>query len=147
MRSVRCLGILIAAALLVASPAAAARTYGPYAATVERVIDGDTLDATVEIWPELTVRTRVRVAGIDTPELRAAAACERRIAAAARDAAAAWIAAGPVTLTLTGRDKYGRSLGRLTRGSDDLAAALIAAGHARPYDGGKRGSWCEDRKR
>jgi endonuclease YncB( thermonuclease family) len=43
-------------------------------------------------------------------------------------------------------DKYaGRALGRLRRSDGkDLTETLIAAGHAKPYDGGKRDPWCKD---
>jgi endonuclease YncB( thermonuclease family) len=52
------------AAFLVDSQAAAAEPYGPYQATVTRVIDGDTLEGRAG----LTQRTSLRVEGIDTPE-------------------------------------------------------------------------------
>lgn len=124
--------------------AAAAWPYGPYPARIERVVDGDTLVITVEAWPELIVRTSLRLAGIDAPELSSRRACERRLARAARAFAEAWSRGGAATLILTGRDKYGRALGRLQRDGEDLAEALLAAGHARPYDGGERRPWCED---
>lgn len=134
----------LALVLLLWPCVAAAWSYGPYPARVERVVDGDTLVVVVEVWPELTVRARLRLAGIDAPELRAPAACERRLAEAARAEALAWVARGPVAVTLTDRDKYGRALGRVHRDGADLAETLMAAGLARPYDGGRRRPWCED---
>lgn len=134
----------IAAPLLAWSCLAQAWPYGPYTARLERVLDGDTVQVSVEVWPAIIVRPTVRLAGVDTPELRSGAACERRLARASREAAAAWLARGAFHLTATGRDKYGRLLAVIRRGQDDLAEALIAAGHARPYGGGKRLPWCED---
>ena len=40
-----------------------------YFGTVERVIDGDTLTASVKLWPGLTISTDIRVRGIDAPEV------------------------------------------------------------------------------
>ena len=42
---------------------------GPYAANVVRVIDGDTLEVSVALWPGLRAEYAVRVRGIDAPEL------------------------------------------------------------------------------
>lgn len=41
-----------------------------YKAAVERVIDGDTIDVTVDLGFFLTSRMRVRLRGVDTPEIR-----------------------------------------------------------------------------
>jgi micrococcal nuclease len=43
---------------------------GPYYGEVIRVIDGDTFEAKVEIWPSLSSTVSVRLKGIDAPELR-----------------------------------------------------------------------------
>ena len=77
------IGCGFAALLLVAGlvPAVAGQTLaGPYTATVERVIDGDTLAVRVPVWigQELTVLVRVR--GIDAPERKSRCATERRLA-------------------------------------------------------------------
>ncbi len=44
---------------------------GPVAAHVSRVIDGDTFEASAAIWLGQAITVRVRIAGIDAPELRA----------------------------------------------------------------------------
>jgi len=139
----RARALILIAALAVCGAAFAAE-FGPYSASVMRVIDGDTLELQIEIWPRTTVRATVRLAGIDTPEARARAECERQAARAATEFARRWVAERkPISVLLTGRDKYGRELGRVVSGGEDLAQALIAAGHARAYDGGKRrGAWC-----
>jgi micrococcal nuclease len=56
-------------------PASALRSGHP--AEVVRVIDGDTLEARVRIWPGMDVTTRVRLRGIDAPELHARCEGER----------------------------------------------------------------------
>jgi micrococcal nuclease len=57
-----------------------------HAAEVLRVIDGDTFEARVRVWPGMDITTRVRLRGIDAPELHARCADERAKALAARDA-------------------------------------------------------------
>lgn len=113
-------------------------------ADVDRVIDGDTLAVTAEVWPGVVVRARVRLLGVDAPELRGACPAERAAAAAARDLVAA-LAGARVTLTGIRRDKYaGRVDARVALADGrDLGAVLIAAGLGRPYDGGRRGGWCD----
>ncbi|MBR3372051.1 MAG: thermonuclease family protein [Rhodobacteraceae bacterium] len=49
---------------------------GPYTAEVVRVIDGDTVEAVVALWPGLIAHYSIRVRGIDAPEIRGAA-CEK----------------------------------------------------------------------
>ncbi len=43
---------------------------GPVTATVQEVIDGDTVAVRARIWLGQAIENRVRLAGIDTPELR-----------------------------------------------------------------------------
>ena len=115
-----------------------------YPAEVLRVFDGDTFEARVRIWPQTDVTTRVRLRGIDTPEMRGRCEDERIKAVAAREALARILAQGGVGIANVGLDKYG---GRIdadasTAGTPDVSAALRAAGHARAYSGAKRQSWC-----
>lgn len=101
------------------------------------VVDGDTIDV---------AGVRYRLTGYDTPEIyhaRCAAERDRGILAAA--ALVGMLRGGAVTIIDgEGREKWGRRLGRLEIAGADAGAALIAAGHARAYDGqSKRGSWCQ----
>ena len=115
-----------------------------YPAEVVRVIDGDTFQARVQVWPGLSVDTKVRLRGIDAAELHARCADEYAKGQAARAALETMLAAGGVTISRVGIDKYG---GRVdasvaTRDTADVSAALLNGGWARSYDGGRRGSWC-----
>ena len=65
-------------------------------AEVLRVLDGDTFEARVHLWPGLDVTTRVRLRGIDAPELKARCMEERIKAEAARDALKAMLDQGEV---------------------------------------------------
>lgn len=115
-----------------------------YPAEVLRVIDGDTLEARVHVWPGVDVNTKIRLRNIDAPELHARCADEAAKAQAARTALETMLAAGPVTVSRVGIDKYGGRVDALaaTHDTPDISAALLTGGFARSYDGGRRGSWC-----
>lgn len=128
--------------LLLGAPSAASPDYGPYRASITRVVDGDTLEALLDIYPAMTARTLVRLRGIDTPELRGPTPCERALAQRARDYLAT-LALGPAQVDQVEIDKYGgRMVGTVTVKGVDLVSAMIAAGHGRPYMGGRREPWC-----
>lgn len=115
-----------------------------YPAEVIRVIDGDTFEARVRIWPGHDVTTRVRLRSIDAPEMQARCRDEEIMAFAARDALAAILSQGGVGVSKVGPDKYG---GRIlaeasTRKTADVGGAMLAAGVARAYSGGRRDGWC-----
>lgn len=127
------------------SPAALARTLA-HPAEVLRVIDGDTFEARVNLWPGLFTTTRVRLRGIDAPELKARCTRELDRAEAARAALVAILAEGEVGIARVTLDKYG---GRVvadasTAATPDVGLALLKAGLVRPYRGGRRQSWCGD---
>ena len=68
------------------------------------------------------------------------------MAQAARDALVALLNEGSVTVFNIGPDKYnGRVVAdAATRTTPNVSAALIAAGHGRPYGGGRRTGWCSN---
>jgi endonuclease YncB( thermonuclease family) len=111
---------------------------------VERIVDGDTLAVRVRVWLGQEVAVLLRLAGIDAPELRGGCDAERAAALAARDALAALVTGGEIVLTAIEGDKYfGRVVAvAVTPAGADLAALLLASGHARAYDGGTRQGWC-----
>jgi endonuclease YncB( thermonuclease family) len=117
---------------------------GPIPAEIVEVIDGDTVKLRAHIWLGQEVETAVRLAGINAPELRGDCDAERRLAAAARDYLVTLLAGGAVSLRDIAYDKYGgRVVAQVSDATGrDLGTALIAAGYARPYDGGKRAAWC-----
>jgi len=101
-----------------------------YPAEVVRVIDGDTFQARVQAWPGLSVDTKVRLRGIDAPELHARCADEYAKAQAARAALETILAAGGVTISRIGIDKYGGRVNAAvaTRDTADVSAALLTGG-------------------
>jgi endonuclease YncB( thermonuclease family) len=125
----------------------AARSTDPgarYPAEVIRVIDGDTFEARVRVWPGLDVDTKVRLRGIDAAELHARCSGELAQAQSARTALEMILAEGGVSVSQIGIDKYGGRVDAAvaTRNTADVSAALLNGGFARAYGGGKRGSWC-----
>jgi endonuclease YncB( thermonuclease family) len=120
------------------------RSRAAHPADVLRVLDGDTFEARVHVWPGLDITTKVRLRGIDAPELRAKCSEERAKAEASRNALSAILAEGAVEISRVGIDKYG---GRVdadaaTKSTPDVSTALLRAGAARSYTGGRRQSWC-----
>lgn len=124
-----------------------------YAAKVERVVDADTVDVELDLGMRVYLRTRLRVAGIDAPEMSTdagkAAKCfvlDQLCAATEHrephisDRDCLFV---PVTVRTSKPDKYGRALAdvvfRDMQGADlNLGTVLVDDGHARPYDGGRR---------
>lgn len=116
---------------------------GPVAAEVERLVDGDTLEVRALIWLGQSVDVRVRIEGIDAPELEARCADERRRALAARDYLIRRLGGASVRLFAVVHDKYGgRVRAAVSDRSGDIGSALIAKGLARPYHGERRQPWC-----
>jgi endonuclease YncB( thermonuclease family) len=114
-------------------------------ALVTHVVDGDTIRATALVWPGVEVKVSVRLKGVDTPELRGQCKAEKERARRARDYVRALLPEGAIVrLTEVRPDKYqGRVDARVTLDDGrDLARLLIRTGLGRPYDGGRRGSWC-----
>jgi endonuclease YncB( thermonuclease family) len=112
---------------------------------VVRTIDGDTFEARVHLWPGLEMTTRVRLRGIDAPELKASCPQELEMAEAAGSALRGLLDEGEVTIYNIGPDKYnGRVVAdAATRRTENVSAALLAGGFARRYGGGRRGGWCD----
>ncbi len=126
------------------------RLAGPLPAWVVSVIDGDTLEVRVHIWLGQDLNTRVRLAGIDAPELKGKCDRERDLALRARAYLLARLepAAAGAGMVRLREVRYGKFAGRVlarveTLDGADLGQGLVAAGLARPYDGRRRASWCE----
>ena len=113
---------------------------------VIRTIDGDTFEARVHLPPDLNLTTRVRLRGIDAPELKAACAQELQMAEAATAALRSLLGEGDVRIFNIGPDKYaGRVVADVTTlRSGNVSTAMVAAGHARSYAGGHRSGWCSN---
>jgi len=97
------------------------------------VVDGDTF------WID---GEKVRIEGIDAPEVHGSCPAETAMAKAAATELARLLADGPIVVFKSGKDRYGRTLARVETGGNDIGAALIAAKLARHWRGRKE-TWCE----
>jgi endonuclease YncB( thermonuclease family) len=111
-------------------------------------IDGDTFAARVHLEPGIDLTARIRLRGIDAPELKGQCAQEVRMAEAAGDALKKLLDEGAVTIFNIGPDKYpGRVVADVaTRRTPNVSAALLGGGHVRSYNGGHRSGWCGARR-
>lgn len=142
--------VVLCAVLVRLSPALAAERIALpiYQGHVEQVIDADTLQVSILVWPTIIVQARVRLAGIDTPESdRSQCSKERDLAVQAIALVQSLLkaSAGGVLLQVAlSSDKYGRTVVVvITRAGADIGAELLKAGLAKPYSGkGKRPDWC-----
>jgi endonuclease YncB( thermonuclease family) len=116
---------------------------GPVSAVVQRVVDGDTIEVRAAIWLGQTLTIRVRIDGIDAPELEARCPEERRLALAARDFLVRRLEGASIKLTQVVYDKYGgRVRADVADAKGDIAGALLMSGLVRPYHGERRAPWC-----
>jgi micrococcal nuclease len=110
---------------------------------VIRTIDGDTFLARVHQRNGRDLVARVRLRGIDAPEMKASCQEELDKAEAAAAALRDLLGQGGVTISNLGPDKYGRVLADVaTKRTANVSAALLAGGYARSYNGGHRDGWC-----
>ena len=115
---------------------------------INRVVDGDTIDVTIDLGFDLYKKERVRVAGVDTPEKRTKNLEEKALGIDAT----VWLKSkleetikGDEELTVRtelkgGVGKYGRLLGWLYVGDSDISLneQMITEGYAHAYDGGTK---------
>ena len=115
---------------------------------INRVVDGDTIDVTIDLGFDLYKKERVRVAGVDTPEKRTRDLDEKELGIDATN----WLKDkldGAITgdndliirtELVGGMGKYGRLLGWLYIGDAELSLneQMITEGYAWAYDGGTK---------
>ena len=116
--------------------------------SIDKVVDGDTIDVTIDLGFDLSKKERVRVAGVDTPEKRTRNLEEKALGLDAT----AWIKdhlEGAIdgdddlvirTELVGGVGKYGRLLGWLYIGDSNVSLneQMITEGYAWAYDGGTK---------
>ena len=115
---------------------------------INRVLDGDTIDVTIDLGFELFKKERVRIAGVDTPEKRTKNLEEKALGLAAtnwlKDKLEGAISGDDDLIIRTelvgGVGKYGRLLGWCYIGDDtvSLNEQMIEEGYAHAYDGGTK---------
>jgi micrococcal nuclease len=121
---------------------------------INKVLDGDTIDVTIDLGFDLYKKERVRIAGVDTPEKRTRDKEEKALGIDATN----WLKE-KLTNTINGDDeltirtelvggvgKYGRLLGWLYIGDSNMSLneKMIQEGYAWEYDGGTKQKNFED---
>ena len=115
---------------------------------INKVVDGDTIDVTIDLGFDLYKKERVRIAGVDTPEKRTRDLEEKELGLDATN----WMKEnlegaidGDDELTIRtelkgGVGKYGRLLGWLYVGDEEISLneLMITEGYAWAYDGGTK---------
>ena len=133
--------------LLSVPPPAQAKSFGDYEGAVYlQNYDGDTIRFNLPDYPPIVGNDiRVRVNGIDTPEIKGKCEKEKYDAKQARDLVADILRdAEKITLKNMKRGKYFRIAADVIIDGENLADMLIQAGMAIRYDGGKKThKWCE----
>ena len=113
-----------------------------------KVVDGDTIDADIDLGFDIKVKKRIRFMGINAPESRTKDLEEKARGLAAKDRVKALLeGCDNITLKSHGVGKFGRCLGEIMLDMIDgqqkltlvsLNELLIKEGHAKEYHGGKR---------
>lgn len=112
--------------------------------------DGDTCMMSLpDTHPLFGDHIPVRLAGIDTPEMKGQCEREKQLARQARDLIRALLSeARHIRLHKASRDKYFRIDARVVADGQDVGQILISKGLAVPYDGGtKTMDWCTGEKK
>ena len=121
---------------------------------IDKVLDGDTIDVTIDLGFDLYKKERVRIAGVDTPEKRTRNLEEKELGIHATN----WLKeklegaiSGDDDLVIRtelvgGTGKYGRLLGWCYIGDAALSLneQMITEGYAWAYDGGTKSKNFED---
>jgi len=112
--------------------------------SVGRVVDGDTIDADIDLGFDISLTKRIRLAGIDTPESRTRDLKEKELGLDAKN----WLKhklhdAYDIIIRTElpdSTEKYGRIIGHLYINGEDesLNNRMITEGYALPYDGGTK---------
>lgn len=103
-----------------------------YKAKIFNVVDGDTVDATVDLGFKVQIMQRLRLSRIDTPERGQPGY------AAARDFVKQLVEGKDVIIRSHKASKWGYFLADVVIDGRDVAEMLLAAGLAKAYDGGTK---------
>lgn len=122
-----------------------------YRAKLERVVDGDTVDAMIDVGFNIWIKRRIRFKGMNAWESRTRNLEEKKLGLAAKDRLIELLTEvsskpGFFRIKSYGEGKYGRVLAELFIMDNDgnvinINETLIAEGYAHEYDGGKRKSF------
>lgn len=108
-------------------------------AYIKRVVDGDTVVATVDCLFDVKIDMTLRLFGIDTPELTSKVLAERTTAKAAKARLIQLVEGKNIKIqSYKEKEKYGRYLAELIVDDVNINQLLITEGLATPYFGGTK---------
>ena len=111
---------------------------------ITKVVDGDTIDADIDLGFDISLTKRIRLAGVDTPESRTADANEKKYGLQSKEWLKHKVENAEHILIKTelpdSTEKYGRIIGHLFVNDQEtsLNNQMIVEGYAWPYDGGTK---------
>ncbi len=114
-------------------------------ATIIRIIDGDTFEADIHIFINQILRNRIRIADIDTAEIkRSQCEAERQAGKQAKARLAKILPIDSmVTLSNARLDNFGRVVSHVHHDTlGNIGTLLLTENHARPYDASSKNFWC-----
>jgi len=112
--------------------------------SVLKVVDGDTIDADIDLGFDISLTKRIRLAGIDTPESRTTDAYEKKLGLEVKDWLKERLNFAKDILIKTelpdSTEKYGRIIGHLFINGEETSInnQMISEGYAWEYDGGTK---------
>jgi len=112
--------------------------------SVHKVVDGDTIDADIDLGFDISLTKRIRLAGIDTPESRTTDAYEKKLGLEVKDWLKHRLEFAKDILIKTelpdSTEKYGRIIGHLFINGEEVSInnQMITEGYAWEYDGGTK---------
>jgi len=112
--------------------------------SIHKVVDGDTIDADIDLGFDISLTKRIRLAGVDTPESRTADANEKKYGLESKEWLKKKVEGAKNILIKTelpdSTEKYGRIIGHLFVNDQDtsLNDQMITEGYAWEYDGGTK---------
>jgi micrococcal nuclease len=107
--------------------------------SVDRVVDGDTIDVTIDLGFKIHTKQRVRMYGINTPETRTRDKQEKQRGLAAKARLVQLLDTDQdIVLISHGVGKFGRVLGEIQIEDINVNDTLVNEGHAVKYFGGSR---------
>jgi len=111
---------------------------------IHKVVDGDTIDADIDLGFDISLTKRIRLAGVDTPESRTKDEYEKKLGLESKE----WLKkrcenAKDILIKTElpdSTEKYGRIIGHLYINGEEtsLNNQMIAEGYALAYDGGTK---------
>ena len=113
--------------------------------TISKVVDGDTIDADIDLGFDISLSKRIRLAGIDTPESRTTNVKEKAMGLESKEWLKKTLEGAKDILIKTelpdSTEKYGRIIGHLFINGQEtsLNNQMIYEGYALAYDGGTKG--------